>query len=107
MPKMLELALTPGACGDSCQNGVTRPITAVSDSAGFAAGTREVTSDGTLTRGAAALVRRLEAGILRALGLARELVDLDIGRASEYGARWWSRRLVEMYEDAGFVRLDN
>jgi hypothetical protein len=33
-------------------------------------------------------------------------VDLEIGRASEHGARWWSRRLVEVFEEAGLVRLD-
>jgi len=47
-----------------------------------------------------------EAEFLKTLGLYRELVDLEIGRASEYGARWWSRRLVEMSEEAGLVRLD-
>jgi hypothetical protein len=36
----------------------------------------------------------------------RKLVDVEIGRASEHGARWWSRRLVEVFEEAGLVRLD-
>lgn len=52
------------------------------------------------------LLRINEIGFSETVGCYRELVDLEIGRASEYGARWWSRRLVEMYEDAGFVRLD-
>ena len=36
----------------------------------------------------------------------RERVDEEIGKASERGARWWSRRLVQLYEAAGLVRLD-
>lgn len=44
-------------------------------------------------------------GFLMGLNAYREMVDVEIGRASEYGARWWSRRLVEMYEEAGLVRL--
>jgi len=36
----------------------------------------------------------------------RERVDVEIRKASERGARWWSRRLVQLYEDAGLVRLD-
>ena len=36
----------------------------------------------------------------------RERVDVEICKASERGARWWSRRLVQLYEDAGLVRLD-
>ena len=36
----------------------------------------------------------------------RERVDVEIGKASARGARWWSRRLVQLYEDAGLVRLD-
>ena len=52
------------------------------------------------------LIRMNEIGFSKTVGCYRELVDLEIGRASEYGARWWSRRLVELYEDAGFVRLE-
>jgi hypothetical protein len=36
----------------------------------------------------------------------RERVDVEIGKASERRARWCSRRLVQLYEDAGLVRLD-
>jgi hypothetical protein len=36
----------------------------------------------------------------------RERVDVEISKASERGARWWSRRLVQFYENAGLVRLD-
>ena len=45
-------------------------------------------------------------GFLKGLNAYREMVDVEIGRASEYGARWWSRRLIEMSEEAGLVRLD-
>ena len=48
-----------------------------------------------------------EVGFRKALGRYRERVDLEIGRASEYGARWWSRRLVEVYEKVGLLRLDD
>jgi len=47
-----------------------------------------------------------EAGLLKASDLYRWQVDVEIGKASERGARWWSRRLVQLYEDAGLVRLD-
>jgi len=43
---------------------------------------------------------------LRMIGLYRERVDLEIGRASEHGARWWSSRLVQLCEKVGWVRLD-
>jgi hypothetical protein len=36
----------------------------------------------------------------------RERVDVEISNASERGARWWSRRLVQFYENAGLVSLD-
>ena len=45
-------------------------------------------------------------GFLKGLHVYREMVDVEIGRASEYGARWWTRRLVEMSEEAGLLRLD-
>ena len=44
--------------------------------------------------------------ILIALRRYREMVGVEIDRASEFGARWWSRRLVEVSEEAGLVRLD-
>jgi hypothetical protein len=47
-----------------------------------------------------------EAGLLKALGRYRKRVDAEIGKGSEQGARWWSRRLVEVCEEAGLVRLD-
>jgi len=35
----------------------------------------------------------------------RERIDEEIEKGSERGARWWSRRLVQLYEEAGLVRL--
>jgi hypothetical protein len=34
----------------------------------------------------------------------RERVETEIGQGSEWGARWWSRRLVKVCEEAGLVR---
>lgn len=51
-------------------------------------------------------VKMNEVGFLKALGRYRERVDVEIGKASEHGARWWSRRLVEVCEEAGLVRLE-
>ncbi len=56
--------------------------------------------------GMARLVRTNETGVLKALGRYRERVDVEIGKASEHGARWWSRRLVEVCQEAGLVRLE-
>jgi len=56
--------------------------------------------------GMARLVRMTETGVLKALGRYRERVDVEIGKASEHGARWWSRRLVEVCQEAGLVRLE-
>jgi len=47
-----------------------------------------------------------EVGFMKALGHYRERVDIEIRRASEHGARWWTRRLVEVCEEAGLVRLE-
>ena len=52
------------------------------------------------------LVKLNEGGFSKTFAIYPELVDFEIGRASENGARWWSRRLVEAYEEAGLVRLD-
>jgi hypothetical protein len=96
--KMLDIARPSGPCGDRCPHVVARPVTDVRDSAGFRSGMRDATSD-------EALLVKMN-GFSKALGPYRELVDLEIGRASEHGARWWSRRLVEVYEEAGLLRLD-
>ena len=102
MTKTLDRACPSGSCCGRCPNAVTRPLAAVPGSAGLGAGTR----DETLDRSGASLVQRYKAGLLKTLGLYREMVGLEIGRASEYGASWWSRRLVEVSEEAGLVRLD-
>jgi hypothetical protein len=81
MTKMTETACPSAPWGGSLANAVTRPLAAVRSSAGLP--NSAMPSD-----------------------LYRKLVDLEIGRASEHGARWWSRRLVEVFEEAGLVRLD-
>jgi hypothetical protein len=106
MTKMLDLALAPGSCGGSCPRVVARPATDARASAGLRIDALDVTSDATPDRDDAALIKMYEAGLQKTFSLYRELVDLEIGRASEYGARWWSRRLVEMYEESGLTRLD-
>lgn len=45
-------------------------------------------------------------GFFKGLHAYREMVELEVRRASEWGARWWGRRLVEMCEEAGLLRLD-
>jgi hypothetical protein len=45
-------------------------------------------------------------GFLNGLCAYREMVAVEIGRASENGARWWARRLIEVSEQAGLVRLE-
>jgi hypothetical protein len=106
MTRMLDMTCPPGPYGGRHTNGVTRPLTTIPGFAGFGTEMRDATSDVTLNRSDAPLIRRFEVAVLKALSLYRELVDLEIGRASECGARWWSRRLVEMYEEAGLVCLD-
>jgi hypothetical protein len=101
---MLDMACPPDPCGGP--NAVTLPMTAVPGSVGFGVGMPDATSDATLSLSEAPLVERIEAGVRKGLGLYRELVKVEIGRASEYGARWWSRRLVQVYVEAGLVRLE-
>jgi hypothetical protein len=103
--KMLDRARTPSSCGTRCLHVVARRVTDVPDSAGFRGG-RDATSDAASNRRDAPLVKVKEVGFLRVVGRYRERVDVEIGKASERGARWWSRRLVQLYEDVGLVRLD-
>ena len=72
------------------------------DSAGFRRGMRDATS----RLRDAPLAEMKEVAALEELGRYRERVDVEIGKGSERGARWWSRRLVQLYEDAGLVRFD-
>ena len=53
----------------------------------------------------ARLVKWNELELLRAVARYRERVDVEIGKGSEHGAHWWSRRLVRVCEEAGLVRL--
>jgi len=57
-------------------------------------------------RGTDRPVPRKIIGLLETVGRYRERVDVEISNASEFGARWWSRRLVEVCEKAGLVRLE-
>jgi hypothetical protein len=106
MTKMLDMDRPPGPCGGSCPRVVARPVTDAPGSAELRTEVLDAASEATLNRGDAPLVKMYEVGFVKTLGLYRELVGLEIGRASEYGARWWSRRLIEVSEEAGLVRLD-
>jgi len=94
MAKVLDVVCSSGSCGGSCPRAALRTEAI------------DATNGAEPNRSQASLVKKYEEGFLKTLGLYRELVGLEIGRASEYGARWWSRRLVEMSEEAGLVRLD-
>ena len=75
--------------------GIARP-----SSPSLRRGVDDEANDAALSRSDAPLL-----GVLTARRY-RDRVDVEISRASERGARWWSRRLVQLYEDAGLVRLD-
>jgi len=62
--------------------------------------------DAASNRSDALLIKMTEAGYRKAFGRYREQVDVEIGQGSARGASWWSRRLVQLYEDAGLVFLD-
>jgi hypothetical protein len=106
MAKMLEMTRPPGSCDARCVHVVARRVTDVPDSAGFRGGMRGAMSDAASNRSDAPLVKMDEVGFLKVAGLYRRRVDVEIGKASEHGAHWWSRRLVQLYEEAGLVRLD-
>jgi hypothetical protein len=106
MTKMLDKAHPPGPCSGWCPDVVERAVTDIPDSAGFRRGIRDTPRDAAWDRGDALLLKMNEVGFLKVFGRYREQVDAEIGKASEGGARWWSRRLVQLYEDAGLVRLD-
>jgi hypothetical protein len=104
MTKTLDMAHPP--CGDRCARVVARPAPDVPDSTGFRRGVRDGTSGAASNRRRAPLVKMNVEGFLKASGRYRERVEVEIGKASERGARRWSRRLVRLYEDVGLVRLD-
>lgn len=106
MTKMHDLAHPHGLCSGWCPDVVERAVTGASDPAGFRRGMRDTTSDAALNRNDGLLEKMNEVGFLKVFGRYREQVDVEIGNASARGARWWSRRLVQLYEDARLVRLD-
>jgi hypothetical protein len=106
MTRMLDITRPPGQCGGSCARVFARPVTDAPSSGGPRTEVGETTSEATLNRNDASLVKMYEIGRLKTLSLYRERVDLEIARASEDGARWWSRRLVEWCEESGLVFLD-
>jgi hypothetical protein len=103
--KMHDMAHPHGLCSGWCPDVVERAVTDAA-SAGFRRGTQDTTSEAALNRSDALLLKMNEVGILKVFGRYREQVDVEIGNASASGARWWSRRLVQLYEGAGLVRLD-
>jgi len=105
--KMLDMARPSSQCGTRWVQVVARRVTDVPDSAGFRGGMRDATSDAASNRSDALLVKMDEVRFLKVAGLYRRRVGVEIVKASERGARWWSRRLVQLYEDVGLVRLDN
>jgi hypothetical protein len=104
--KMLDMARPPSPCGGRWPHVVARPGTDVPDPAGLRMRMRDAASGAALNCSEAQPVKMSEVGFLKLAGRYRERVDVEIGKASERGARWWSRRLVQLYEDAGLVRLD-
>jgi hypothetical protein len=78
--------------------------TDVPASAGFRSEMPDTTRDAALNRRDAHPVEMSAVEFLTARRY-RERVGDEIRDGSERGARWWSRRLVQLYEQAGLVRL--
>lgn len=106
MTKVVDVARPSGVCCGSCSRTAARPVAGVHGFTDLGGGLRGATSGAVLNRRGASSVRLFGAGLLKTLSLYREMVDIEIGRGSEHGARWWSRRLVRVSEEAGLVRLD-
>lgn len=100
MTKMIDMARPSRPSLGRRPQVVARPGTDAYDSAGFQRGAGDAASDAARSPSHAHSL-----GVLMARRY-RERVDVEIRKASERGARWWSRRLVQLYEDAGLVRLD-
>jgi hypothetical protein len=103
--KKLDMARPPSPCGVGCLHVVAPPGTEVPDSAGFRGRMRDATSDAALNRSDAHPVEMNIIGFLMARRY-RERVLEEIGKGSARGAGWWSRRLIQLYEEAGLVRLE-
>jgi hypothetical protein len=103
--KMLDVNRPPSAYDGRRPHLAARHGTDVPDHAGFRSEMRGATSDAALNRSDAFTVEMNAVEFLMARRY-RERVDDEIGKGSERGARWWSRRLVQLYEEAGLVRLD-
>jgi len=103
--KMLDMTRPPSAYDSRRPRLAARSGTDVPDSAGFRTEMRDATRDTALNRSDALPVEMNAVGFLTARRY-RERVDDEILKGSERGARWWSRRLVQLYEEAGLVRLD-
>ena len=106
MAKMVDGTLPSGVCCGSCPRTAARPVAGVHAFTALGGGLRGAASGAALNRRGATSVRRFGAGLLKTLSLYREMVDIEIGKGSEHGARWWSRRLVQVSEEARLVRLD-
>jgi len=103
--KMFDMTRPPSAYDGRRPHLVARPGTDVPGPGGFGRGMRGATSGAVSNRSD---VLRVEMNAIEFLTARRyrERVDDEIREGSERGARWWSRRLVQLYEEAGLVRLD-
>ena len=103
--KTLDMTRPPGAYDGRRPHLVARPGTDVPGSGGFGRGTHGATSAAASNRSDVHPVDMNAVEFLIA-SRYRERVDDEIRKGSERGARWWSRRLVQLYEEAGLVRFD-
>ena len=103
--KMLDMTRPPDRRGGHRPHLDARPATDVPASPGFRRETPDATCDAALSRSHAHPVDLNAVEFLTARRY-RERVDDEIRDRSDLGARWWSRRLVQLYEQAGLVRLD-
>jgi len=102
--KTLDMTRPPGAYDGRRPHLVARPGTDVPGSGGFGRGTHGATSAASNRSD----VHPVEMNAVEFLTARRyrERVDDEIRKGSERGVRWWSRRLVQLYEEAGLVCLD-
>jgi hypothetical protein len=103
--KMPDMTGPPNAYDVRRPHLVARPGTHVPGSGGFGRGTHGATSAAASNPSGVLPVEMNAVEFLTARRY-RERVDDEIRRGSERGVRWWSRRLVQLYEEAGLVCLD-